>query len=119
MAVGDWVLAIGAPAGLDQTVTAGIISAKGRTTGGGGYEDFLQTDAAINHGNSGGPLVNMRGEIIGINTAIVSRTGMYAGIGLAIPADMAKGIMRQLIKSGKVTRGYFGVRIQNVDDKLA
>ncbi len=119
MAVGDWVLAIGAPAGLDQTVTAGIISAKGRTTGGRGYEDFLQTDAAINHGNSGGPLVNMRGEIIGINTAIVSRTGMYAGIGLAIPADMAKGIMKQLIKSGKVTRGYFGVAIQNVDEKLA
>ena len=119
MAVGDWVLAIGAPEGLDQTVTAGIISAKGRTTGGRGYEDFLQTDAAINRGNSGGPLVNMRGEAIGINTAIVSRSGAYAGIGLAIPIDMAKGIMNQLIKTGKVTRGYFGVAIQNVDQKLA
>jgi len=117
--VGDWVLAIGAPEGLPQTVTAGIISAKGRTTGRGGYESLIQTDAAINHGNSGGPLVNMRGEVIGINTAIVSRTGVNEGIGLSIPSNMAKGIMRQLIDSGEVVRGYLGVTIQNVDDRLA
>jgi len=117
--VGDWVLAIGAPEGLPQTVTAGIISAKGRTTGRGGYENFLQTDAAINHGNSGGPLVNMRGEVIGINTAIVSRTGVNEGIGLAIPSNMAKNVMDQLIESGQVVRGYLGVTIQNVDQGLA
>jgi len=119
MEVGDWILAIGAPEGLPQTVTAGIISAKGRTTGRGGYENFIQTDAAINHGNSGGPLVNMRGEVIGINTAIVSRTGVNEGIGLAIPSNMAKNIMRQLIKTGEVVRGYLGVVIQNVDHGLA
>ena len=120
MAVGDWVLAIGAPEGLPQTVTAGIISAKGRTTGrGGSYQDFLQTDAAINHGNSGGPLVNMRGEVVGINSAIVSRTGVNEGIGLSIPSNMARDIMEQLIEKGKVIRGYLGVRIQNVDERLA
>jgi serine protease Do len=120
MEVGDWVLAIGAPEGLPQTVTAGIISAKGRTTGrGSSYQDFLQTDAAINHGNSGGPLVNMRGEVIGINTAIVSRTGVNEGIGLSIPSNMARDIMAQLIDKGKVVRGYLGVSIQNVDEALA
>jgi len=119
MDVGDCVLAIGAPEGLPQTVTAGIISAKGRTTGRGGYENYLQTDAAINHGNSGGPLVNMRGQVIGINTAIVSRTGVNEGIGLSIPSNMAKSIMRQLIDSGAVVRGYLGVAIQNVDQGLA
>lgn len=119
MAVGDWVLAIGAPEGLPQTVTAGIISAKGRTTGRGGYENFIQTDAAINHGNSGGPLVNMRGEVIGINTAIVSRTGVNEGIGLAIPSNMAGSIMDQLVDTGEVVRGYLGVTIQNVDQGLA
>jgi len=119
MDVGDWVLAIGAPEGLPQTVTAGIISAKGRTTGRGGYENYLQTDAAINHGNSGGPLVNMRGQVIGINTAIVSRTGVNEGIGLSIPSNMVKNIMRQLIDSGEVVRGYLGVAIQNVDQGLA
>ena len=119
MVVGDWVLAVGAPEGLPQTVTAGIISAKGRTTGGDGYENFLQTDASINHGNSGGPLVNMRGEVIGVNTAIVSRTGVNEGIGLAIPSNMAKGVMAQLIDGGKVVRGYLGVNIQNVDENLA
>jgi len=120
MDVGDLVMAIGAPEGLSATVTTGIISAKGRTTGGAAsYQDFLQTDAAINHGNSGGPLVNMTGEVIGINTAIVSRTGVNEGIGLSIPSNMAKHIMEQLLTKGKVVRGYLGVRIQQVDDKLA
>ncbi len=117
--VGDRVLAIGSPEGLAQTVTAGIISAKGRTTGRAGYENFLQTDAAINHGNSGGPLVNMRGEVIGINTAIISRTGVNEGIGLAIPSNMARTIMDQLIERGHVVRGYLGVQIQEVNDELA
>ncbi len=119
MEVGDWVLAIGSPEGLDQTVTAGIISAKGRRTGGRPYENYLQTDAAINHGNSGGPLVNMTGGVIGINTAIVSRTGVNEGLGLSIPSNMAKRIMRQLIDKGTVTRGYLGVMIQDVDAELA
>jgi serine protease Do len=120
MEVGDAVLAIGSPEGLTHTVTSGIISAKGRTTGGAGsYQSFLQTDAAINHGNSGGPLVNMLGEVIGINAAIVSRTGVNEGIGLAVPSNMARSVMTQLIEKGKVTRGYLGVVIQNVDEKLA
>jgi serine protease Do len=120
MAVGDWVLAIGSPEGLEQTVTAGIISALGRTTGRGGqYQDFLQTDAAINHGNSGGPLVNMRGKVIGINTAIVSRTGVNEGIGLSIPSNMARHIMEQLIATGKVVRGYLGVKIGDIDQAMA
>lgn len=119
MEVGDMVMAIGSPEGLPQTVTMGIISAKGRMTGRGGYENFLQTDAAINHGNSGGPLVNMRGEVIGINTAIVSRTGVNEGIGLAIPSNMAKSIMKQLIDKGKVVRGYLGVGFQDVSENLA
>jgi serine protease Do len=119
MEVGDMVLAFGAPEGLAQTVTTGIISAKGRTTGGRNYEDFIQTDAAINHGNSGGPLVNMRGEVIGINAAIISRTGVNEGIGFAISSNMAKTVLEQLLKSGKVTRGYLGVNIQDVDERLA
>ena len=119
MEVGDWVLAIGAPEGLPQTVTAGIISAKGRHTGSGAYQNFLQTDAAINHGNSGGPLVNMRGEVVGISSAIVSRTGVNEGIGLAVPSNMARHVMRQLIDKGKVTRGYLGVRWQNITEPLA
>ena len=119
MEVGDWVLAIGSPEGLPQTVTAGIISAKGRQTGGRPYENFLQTDAAINKGNSGGPLVNIRGEVIGINTAIVSRTGVNEGIGLAVPANMARHVMEQLIEQGKVVRGFLGVTIQDVDEELA
>jgi len=119
MEVGDWVLAIGSPERLPQTVTAGIISAKGRQTGGRPYENLLQTDAAINHGNSGGPLVDMRGEVIGINNAIVSRTGGSEGIGLAIPSNMARSIMRQLVDTGKVIRGFLGVTIQDVDEELA
>ena len=120
MEVGDLVLAIGSPEGLQQTVTAGIISAKGRTTGEpNSYQSFIQTDAAINHGNSGGPLVNTRGEVIGINSAIVSRTGVNEGIGFAIPSNMARNVMDQLIAKGKVTRGFLGVVIQNVDENLA
>ena len=119
MEVGDWVLAIGSPRGFSQTVTAGIISAKGRTTGGRGYENFLQSDAAINKGNSGGPLVNMRGEVIGINNSIASYSGGNEGIGFAVPARMARQVMEQLIQSGKVTRGFLGVVIQDVDESLA
>ena len=120
--VGEWVLAVGAPFNFTQTVTAGIISAKGRTQIDGDrdkYQDFLQTDAAINPGNSGGPLVNLRGEVIGINTAIISSSGQYAGIGFAIPVNMAQRVVRQLVKSGKVTRGYLGVVIQDLTPSLA
>jgi serine protease Do len=118
--VGDWVLAIGAPRGLPQTVTAGIISAKGRKTDNSRmYQDFIQTDAAINRGNSGGPLVNMRGEVIAISNSIATYSGGNEGIGFAVPSNMARNIMKQLIEKGKVTRGYLGVRIQNVDGKLA
>jgi len=119
MEVGDWVLAIGSPRGFSQTVTAGIISAKGRSTGGRGYENFLQSDAAINKGNSGGPLVNMRGEVIGINNSIASSSGGNEGIGFAVPARMARQVMDQLVRSGKVTRGFLGVVIQDVDENLA
>ncbi|NQU75390.1 MAG: trypsin-like peptidase domain-containing protein [Planctomycetes bacterium] len=121
MEVGDWVLAIGSPAGLEQTVTAGIISAKGRRTHQGDkYEDYLQTDAAINSGNSGGPLVNMRGEVIGVNTAIVTPSGIpqNAGIGLSIPSNLVEHIMSQLIDKGKVTRGHLGISFQEMADGL-
>ena len=116
MEVGDWVLAIGSPFGLDQTVTAGIISATHRQTGiiPGGYEDFLQTDAAINPGNSGGPLVSLRGEVIGINTAINSRSGSNAGVGFAIPANMAHRIMEDLRREGRVVRGWLGASLGEV-----
>jgi len=118
--VGDWVLAIGSPFGLQQTVTAGIISAKGRSIGQGGpFDDFLQTDAAINPGNSGGPLVNMTGEVIGINSAILSRSGGNVGIGFAIPVTMAKRIYTELVAKGKVTRGWLGVSIQPLTPELA
>jgi serine protease Do len=118
--VGDWVLAIGTPFGLSQTVTAGIISAEGRANIGiVDYEDFIQTDAAINPGNSGGPLVNIEGDVIGINTAIFSRTGGYQGIGFAIPINMAKTIMDSLISKGKVVRGWLGVMIQPVTPEIA
>jgi len=118
--LGDVVLAIGNPFGLSQTVTMGIVSAKGRANMGiVDYEDFIQTDAAINPGNSGGALVNMRGELVGINTAILSRSGGYQGIGFAIPTNMVKPIMSSLLKRGKVVRGWLGVVIQEVNRELA
>lgn len=121
MEVGDWVLAIGSPFGLDQTVTAGIISATNRQTGiiEGGYEDFLQTDASINPGNSGGPLVSLRGEVIGINTAISSETGANAGVGFAIPINMARRIMEDLRREGRVVRGFMGATLDDVDMEKA
>ncbi len=118
--LGEVVLAIGNPFGVGQTVTMGIVSAKGRSRMGiVDYEDFIQTDAAINPGNSGGALVNMRGELVGINTAILSRSGGYQGIGFAIPATMASPIMNSLLSDGKVARGWLGVAIQTVDQDLA
>jgi serine protease Do len=116
MNVGDWVLAIGSPFGLEQTVTAGIISAKGRVIGQGPFDDFIQTDAAINPGNSGGPLVNMSGEVIGINTAIIAQG---QGIGFAIPINMAKKIYTELAAKGKVARGWLGVSVQPLTPELA
>ena len=118
--LGDIVLAIGNPFGVGQTVTMGIVSAKGRTDLGiEAYEDFIQTDAAINPGNSGGALINSEGKLVGINTAILSRSGGYQGIGFAIPSNMASPIMDSLKKSGKVVRGWLGVAIQDVDQELA
>jgi serine protease Do len=114
--VGEWVVAIGNPFGLGHTVTAGIVSAKGRVIGAGPYDDFIQTDAPINPGNSGGPLFNMQGEMVGINTAIVA-SGQ--GIGFAIPVDLAKPLIPQLVTTGEVTRGYLGVSIQSVTPELA
>jgi serine protease Do len=120
--VGEWVIAIGSPLGenLARTVTQGIVSAKGRANVGlADYEDFIQTDAAINPGNSGGPLVNINGDLVGINTAIASRTGGFEGIGFAVPSNMAKKVLTSLIASGKVTRGYLGISIQDIDENLA
>lgn len=117
--VGDLVLAIGNPFGIDQTVTRGIVSAKDRSAMNLDYEDFIQTDAAINPGNSGGALVDADGRLIGINTAIFSRSGGNQGIGFAIPTDLARGVMESLIKYGKVTRGYLGVMIQDLNPTLA
>jgi serine protease Do len=114
--VGQWVMAIGNPFGLEHTVTAGIVSAKGRVIGSGPYDDFIQTDASINPGNSGGPLINMNGEVVGINTAIVA-SGQ--GLGFAIPINLAKGIIKQLSSSGEVTRGWLGVAIQDLSQELA
>lgn len=116
MRVGDWVLAVGNPFGLEHTVTQGIISATGRIIGAGQYDNFIQTSAPINPGNSGGPLVNLKGEVIGINTAIVA-TGQ--GIGFAIPSSMAKTVISDLKEKGKVTRGWIGVAIQNLTPELA
>ena len=118
--VGDWVLAIGSPFGLDQTVTAGIISKKERETPFfTNFQRFLQTDAAINRGNSGGPLVNMRGEVIGINSQIATSTGDYNGIGFALPAVEASFVYRQILAQGKVRRGYLGVTLESVKDEFA
>ena len=118
--VGDWVLAIGSPFGLEQTVTAGIISTRERqTTPGATFQRFLQTDAAINRGNSGGPLVNMRGEVIGVNSQIATSTGDYNGIGFALPANEAKFVYNQLASAGKVRRGYLGVYLDSVKGEFA
>jgi serine protease Do len=114
--VGQWVVAIGNPFGLEDTVTAGIVSAKGRVIGAGPYDDFIQTDASINPGNSGGPLLNLNGEVVGINTAIIAGGG--GGIGFAIPINMAKDVIAQLKKSGSVSRGWLGVAIQDLDEEL-
>jgi serine protease Do len=117
--VGEWVIAIGNPFGLDNSVTTGIVSAKGRHIGAGPYDSFIQTDASINPGNSGGPLVNLRGEVVGINTAIFSQTGGNIGIGFAIPANLAKELLPQLKDKGKIVRGYLGVTIQKVTSDIA
>ena len=119
--VGDIALAIGNPLGLGQTVTAGIISAKGRATGlsDGSFEDFLQTDAPINQGNSGGALINTRGELIGINSQILSTSGGNIGIGFAIPSNMAQNVLDQILEGGKVHRGQLGVSIQPMTPELA
>ncbi len=120
--IGEWVLAIGNPFALQNTVTTGIVSAKGRRdqfNGADSYQDFIQTDAAVNPGNSGGPLVNLRGEVVGINSSIYTRTGGYMGVSFAIPINMAVKVAEDLIFEGKVTRGYLGVGIDNVDENLA
>jgi serine protease Do len=117
--IGDWVIAIGNPFGLGGTVTAGIISARGRDINSGPYDDYLHTDASINRGNSGGPMFNMAGEVIGINTAIFSPTGGSVGIGFAIPTSTAAPVIKQLIKNGEVRRGWLGVHIQSVTDEIA
>jgi serine protease Do len=117
--VGDWVMAIGNPFGLEHTVTAGIVSAKGRVIGAGPYDNFIQTDASINPGNSGGPLINADGEVVGVNSAIFSQSGGNVGIGFAIPIDLAKKVAGQLRKNGRVVRGWLGVRAQDVTPTLA
>src|SRR5215831_18600828 len=117
--VGEPVMAIGNPFGLEQTVTTGIVSATGRVIGQGPYDDFIQTDASINPGNSGGPLINARGEVIGINTAIFSRSGGSVGIGFAIPSNQAKTVVTQLAETGHVSRSWLGVSIQTLTPELA
>jgi serine protease Do len=122
IAIGEWVMAIGNPFGLQNTVTSGIVSAKGRrdqVQQGDAYQDFIQTDAAVNPGNSGGPLVNLRGEVVGINSSIYTRTGGYMGVSFAIPINMAVKVAEDLIYEGKVTRGYLGIGIDNVSENLA
>jgi serine protease Do len=117
--VGDWVIAVGNPFGLGGTVTAGIVSARGRDIGSGPYDDFLQIDAPVNHGNSGGPTFNAEGEVVGVNTAIFSPSGGSVGIGFAIASDVVKNVVQQLKDNGAVTRGWIGVQIQNVTPDLA
>jgi len=117
--VGEWIVAIGNPFGLEHTVTAGIVSAKGRRIGAGPYDNFIQTDASVNPGNSGGPLINLRGEVVGINTAIFSRGGGNIGIGFATPINLVKELLPQLKSKGKVTRGWLGVAIQRVTPAIA
>src|SRR5690606_27167935 len=113
--IGDWVLAIGNPFELEASVSAGIISAKGRSLRDGQRTNYLQTDAAINPGNSGGPLVNLQGQVVGINTAIASSSGGYQGIGFAIPVDLAKWVIQQLIDNGTVNRAWLGVAIGDLN----
>ncbi len=117
--VGEWVLAIGSPFGFEQSVTAGIVSAKGRSLPGGNYVPFIQTDVAINPGNSGGPLFNMDGKVVGINSQIYSRTGGFMGLSFAIPMDVAMNVVEQIKKSGKAAHGWLGVQIQDVTRQLA
>ncbi len=117
--VGEWVLAIGSPFGFEQSVTAGIVSAKGRSLPNGNYVPFIQTDVAINPGNSGGPLFNMDGEVVGINSQIYSRTGGFMGLSFAIPMDVAMNVVEQIKTKGKVARGWLGVQIQDVTRELA
>src|SRR4029078_1032826 len=117
--VGEWVLAIGSPFGLENTVTAGVVSAKGRSLPDDSNVPFIQTDAAVNPGNSGGPLFNTRGEVIGINSQIFSRSGGYPGISFASPIHRAAQVKEQLVKYGKVERGRIGVAIQEVSQSLA
>jgi serine protease Do len=117
--VGDWVMAVGNPFGLGGTVTAGIVSARGRDIGSGPYDDYLQIDASINKGNSGGPAFNLKGEVVGVNTAIFSPSGGSVGIGFAIPASIVKGVVDDLKTNGQVTRGYLGVQIQPVTQDIA
>lgn len=117
--IGDWVMAIGNPFGFGRTVTVGIISAIGRDINSGPYDDFIQTDASINKGNSGGPLFNMEGQVVGINTAIISPTGGSIGLGFAIPTSLARGVIDQLVEFGETRRGWLGVQIQTVTDDVA
>lgn len=117
--VGDWIVAIGSPFGLGNTATTGIVSARGRDIGSGPYDDFLQIDAPINRGNSGGPSFNLDGEVIGVNTAILSVTGANAGIGFAVPSDLAREVIAELRTAGKVARGWLGVQVQQVTSDLA
>ena len=117
MRVGQWVMAAGNPFGLGGSVTSGIISARGRDIGAGPFDDFIQTDAPINPGNSGGPLFNMAGEVIGINTAIYSPSGASAGIGFAVPSDLARSVIESLIRGGRVDRGWLGVSVADADEQ--
>src|SRR5262249_13965808 len=113
--VGDWVVAIGNPFGLSSSVSAGIVSAKARNIQRGPYDDFLQTDAAINPGNSGGPLFNLRGEVVGINSALI---GGSTGIGFAVPSNLVKALLPQLMKQGKVTRAYLGLQVEDLPSEV-